>query len=133
MTQASLELSRKIYELVGEYETELRWTKTGYAGDDYRLRKPHNGICAPRHKFPAPNFAELIRILPKIGEKKDSFEAVAVCEECGEAQSSSKTCEHEPEWENMIARAHYIVNLYMSAHSEPEGMQEVEKYLLPLL
>lgn len=111
MTTASLELSRKIYELVGEYETEEfyedndGWTNAQTGEHDY---------------IPRPNLAELIRILPKIGEKKGWDENARIA---GFPIESMKIFE----------RINNIVLGYMFAPTEPEGMKAVEDYLLRLL
>lgn len=109
MTTASLELSRKIYELLGEYETKKKHPVMSCGCKD-----PSSCMFANQVEYyiPLPNFAELVRILHKIGEKK------------------GWTVKTQP---NATFVAWTLTEKYMFATSEPEGMQEVEKYLTPLL
>lgn len=96
MTTLSLETSRKIHDLIGDYET-CEWHEVA---DD---RDPHR----PHERIPTPNFSELIRILPKIGEGKD--------------------------WGNIYNSAYLLVDKYMDAVDEKEGMKAVERRLLSFL
>lgn len=94
MTTLSLEASKKVFEIVGEYETE-EFTE--------EVREPWV-VCIPR-----PNFAELIRVLPKIAKVKGwaDYECPLFFQDIGA--------------------------LYMSGKTEQEGMAAVEKYLMELL
>jgi hypothetical protein len=110
MTTLSLEASKKVYEIVGEYETEkLRTNDTGYIHEE--LPSCRIGIDC----YPAPNFPEMIRVLPKIGEK--------MCWNSGFGRTG--TC--------LIDVLYNMSIIYMNAPTEPEGMQAVEEYLLNLL
>lgn len=68
----TLETSRKVYELIGPFDTQIINMK-GVAGwreyrvDDAIRLLMKNGTYP---WLPRPNFAEIIRILPRIGEKK---------------------------------------------------------------
>ena len=114
MTTLSLEASKKLYELIGEYETELHWA----------VAKPNEMSCFEpldisgweneylekwQAFIPAPNFAELIRVLPKVGEKKG----------------------WSPYDEPLDIK--HLVSRYIFAPTEPEGMHQVEEYLMKLL
>jgi len=154
MTTASLELSKKIYEIVGSYETENYWVngsiEYGYEGE-HEIRR--DGVWTlwywgkPTYQdvvhteefysfnsvgkrdewskliqkedqerkdylqaFPSHSFAELVRILPKIGGKKGF-----------------------PEGLDARVQACRITILYQDALTEPEGMQAVESYLEKIL
>ena len=76
-------------------------------------------IQKSRHLFgsdiPAPNFAELIRILPKIGKKK------------GWGMSQWK----HPNDVTQICNSASL--RFMNAPTEPEGMAAVEGYLMKLI
>lgn len=100
MTTLSLEASKKVFEIVGEYETE-EFTE--------EVREPWV-VCIPR-----PNFAELIRVLPKIGEKK----------KWNAGWGRSGTC--------LIDVLYNVSIIYMNAPRESEGMAAVETYLMKLL
>lgn len=120
MTTLSLETSKKIYELVGEYETEKSWTKH-FRINDALCTAVHipegrfNLLKAGYEVTPAPTFSELIRILPKIGEKKgykmDVFSSGL----------------------NTFKLASDLTDMYMDAPTEEEGMEAVEEYLKKLL
>lgn len=98
MTTLSLEASKAIYDLVGEYETELteEWI-CSCADDGY-------GSCGPT--IPLPNFAEVVRIMPRIGRAKKKILAPWIID---------------------------LADKYMFAPTEEKGMAAVEKYLLSLL
>lgn len=69
MTTLSLETSKKLYELLGEYEAENHWVEV-IGGDSIKLLRPGQVVTANHAKiYPAPSFQELIRLLPLIGEK----------------------------------------------------------------
>jgi len=103
MTTLSLEASKKVYEIVGEYET-------------LDMEKVDGDVFPDKEWIPRPNFAELIRVLPKIGEKK-GWPETHFCK--GEISACSVTED--------------IACTYMLASTEPEGMKAVEEYLLNLL
>jgi hypothetical protein len=99
MTTLSLECSKKIYDLIGEYETE----------QTYSEREEPDCLCGNHDDpgyilIPKPNFAELIRLIPKIGKKKG--------------------------WKEPYFRAYLMTDKYMETLSEREGMQKVEEYFL---
>ena len=135
MTTASLELSKKIYELIGEHETEKIWTKPTTEEespveifdrkDGYVLvGRWSNAIEAGFEWLPSPSFSELIRTLPKIGERAKwrKIDGVSV-EEMAKLLNMK--------WQDLEVGK--LAELYMSAPTEPEGMKAVENYLLPLL
>lgn len=107
MTPLNLDLSRKIYELVGEYETDKYWV-------DYDDTGPHlseTGLI-PKYPyqtcFPAPTFSELIRILPRIGEKLD--------------------------WRSHLEmHSQKLLEKFMLATTDQKGMEAVEAYLEKLI
>lgn len=108
-SRASLELSKKIFELVGEYDTERFWIRRLTTGEWVLQNNQHlDDNCVP-----APTFAEIVRVLPKIGEKKKITRETA-------SYSSRFYSEN-------------LVYLYMSEKTEPEGMKAVEDYLMKLL
>lgn len=126
MTTLSLEASKKLFEIVGEYETDVIWIKTklddGYDGQFhlapsmslavYKSAESKKKFSAKNRLvwFPAPNFAELIRVLPKIGEKK--------------GWGTSDIHGHASE----------MTIKYISwFQTEPEGIAKVEAYLMKLL
>jgi len=150
MTTLSLEASKKVFEIVGEYEAEEYWIKgevvhgeegevdirLGDTWNLYRYGKPDEWDMeltydelksgsdlhtlylekyAQLTYFPAPKFAELVRALPKIGEK--------MCWNSGFGRTG--TC--------LIDVLYNMSIIYMNAPTEPEGMQAVEEYLLNLL
>lgn len=117
----SLDASKKVRELLGDtYETEYHQTETGICC----CRK---GVMRLSHekKIPIPNFAELIRLIPKIGKEngwllKD-----------GKDRSNGL-------YLHQLGNRAYIHSLvmtgyYLSAASEPIGMQIVEAYLMKIL
>lgn len=118
MNTLSLEASKKVYEIVGEYETEKCWLTHD---DVSRLELSsciinYLGDLGGVVWSPAPNFAELIRVLPNIGEKK-GWPETHFCK--GEISACSVTED--------------IACTYMLASTEPEGMKAVEDYLMKLL
>lgn len=107
----SLSCSKKLYELLGEtYETEEAGHKWGNKAD---LSSAHN--CKRRKCLPLPTFAETIRLLPMIGEK------------AGFPYSKG------PEANLFIHYITAVAELYMSAPTEEEGMEQVSNYLEALL
>lgn len=144
MTTLSLEASKKVYEIVGEYETEKCWVQGSVEfdcdgspeitlGEEWSLYEGRPGkfdlstsdigygiptpewsrILDERLKtlkvFPTYNFAELVRVLPKIAKAKGwaDYECPLFFQDIGA--------------------------LYMSGKTEPEGMAAVETYLMELL
>lgn len=99
MTTLSLEASKKVYEIVGEYETE----ECHDADDGWT-----NEVTGKHEYIPRPNFAELVRVLPKIIRAK------------------------RPEWRVNDSIGMYAEK-YALAPTEPEGMAAVETYLMKLL
>lgn len=100
----SLETSRRLYELVGERETELEWAcrnKMWNLEGKYKL--------GAEETIPAYSFAECIRLLPALGEKLGWAKATV--------EVHAKT---------MLGR-------YMLAPTPQEGMEAVESYLAKLL
>lgn len=110
MTTLSLEASRKIFELIGKYETERRWIYTG----KWKVVKPRvydtEKTIHSSEGFPAPTFSELIRVLPRIGEKK-GWEPIKQVSD--------------------IAR--WMLFTFMTTHSEPQAMRDIETYLEKIL
>lgn len=109
MTHLPLETSRLIYELVGEYPTEHHYNHENKVCD-----------CALKLEgIPAPNFAEVIRVLPRLCKVKRKEE------------------EKVKGWISNAWLEHHIANdaldLYMNAPSEPKGMAAVNSFLLKLL
>lgn len=131
MTTLSLIASKKVFEIVGPYETD-------YSHTSFRnISSPKEQHGMFLHQIvltddveemmersylkdfavtPAPTFSELIRVLPKIGEKK-GWPETHFCK--GEISACSVTED--------------IACAYMLASTEPEGMKAVEEYLLKLL
>lgn len=114
MTTLSLEISKKLYELIGEYESEFQWK--GHEDPNKNecfgwtlLRTNEKDVDWDR-EFPASTFAELIRdVLPKL-VLHGSF-----------SWRASR---------NMISVD--LCRLYRDAPTEPEGMKAVEDYLKSL-
>lgn len=128
MTTLSLIASKKVFEIVGPYETY-------YSHTSFRnISSPKEQHGTFLHQIvltddveemmgrsylkdfavtPAPTFSELIRVLPKIGEKKG--------------------------WEGerfSFVPPHHVLHIiahYMNAPTEAEGMQAVEEYLMKIL
>ena len=106
----SLECSKKLYALLGDtYETERRISPENTCGSCYE-NESHIpfGQCIPN-----PNFAETIRLLPKIGEKKG--------------------------WGTLHIHGHTstiandVMMDYMLAPTPEEGMERLSEYLMKLL
>lgn len=121
MTTLSLEASKKVFEIVGEYETERDW-ELSFDKRSWFLTIPEEylpedtmQLAYCRTRVPAPNFAELVRVLPKIGEKK----------KWNAGWGRSGTC--------LIDVLYNVSIIYMNAPTEPEGMAAVETYLMKLL
>lgn len=133
MTALNLEASKKVYELLGDtYETEFFWDKWcehiyPCVPSDHKL-KVHSEADFTKDgselyfyepsddAISAPNFSELIRLLPKIGEKKGWSEDV---------WDSNRI--------NLRRMSHILAEIYMLAPTEEQGMEEVSKYLLKVL
>lgn len=119
MTTLSLPTSRKIFELIGEYETEKVWSipnpgRAANGTERKALEESTIEVYSRKTKWgskfdsiPTPTFAELIRVLPKIAEKKEWF-----------------GCQLETE---------RLTRLYQNAPTEPDAMLQVNKYLDKLL
>ena len=114
MTHLSLEASKKVYELVGEYETEKHWSRST-KGKVMPWRFGYFSKTMGTEIIPAPTFAELIRVLPKIGEKK------------GWPVSGARLAG------KMVNKLVRMTAIYVGALTEPEGMAAVEEYLMKLL
>lgn len=129
MSTLSLEASKKVFEIVGEYETEKKYAVS--KEDDFFVhavspRKPfydprlcwsdaHGDALNNPEDFnfvPRPNFAELIRVLPKM----------------------QKTTGNNEEWASAWCRinATAMVLAYMQAPTEQEGLRAVEKILMEI-
>jgi hypothetical protein len=122
MTTTSLEFSKLLHELLGDFETEKKWViwhpySIILPGPSWQLMSIPEIFYLPDKEYKAidaPNFAELLRLMQKIGEKmKWSQEEDARCQ-IG----------------YVIAEMTY---LYVYAPTESEAMLAVEKYLTPLL
>ncbi len=102
----SLPCSKKLYELLGDtYETESFHEKR--ITDEVDLG---NGTMFYYYKkIPLPSFSEMIRLLPRIAEKKrwQEYECPLFFQDVGA--------------------------IYMSAPTEEEGMERVSNYLEALL
>lgn len=104
MTTLNLEASKKVYELLGDtYASEREYS-------------PQEGYNTGGFVYPRLNFSELIRLLPKIGEKKGWSEDV---------WDSNRI--------NLRRMSHILAEIYMLAPTEERGMEEVSKYLLSVL
>lgn len=150
MTTLSLIASKKVFEIVGEYETEKCWIQGAVSFDpegtqeiitsdrwslyegrpsSYNISSSDIGYGIPTPEWskiiddrlrglkivPTYTFSELIRVLPKIGEK--------MCWNSGFGRTG--TC--------LIDVLYNMSIIYMNAPTEPEGMQAVEDYLMRLL
>lgn len=113
MSTLSLKASQSIFEIVGNYETEKVWNRTTERdGKPFWVlsdSNPHNVY----HYLPAPNFAELVRILKKLQDTTKNNEVWKVA------------------WVKMISTN--LVEAYISGKTEPEGMAAAEVYLMNLL
>lgn len=115
-TRLSFEASKKIFELIGDYNTETRWVNVdgdflndGSGEKEWSLLRdflPSSNSLS----FPTPSFSELVRVLPKIGEKKDWW----------------------PHNDTDVLAGH-LARIYANAPTEPEGMAAVERYLMEIL
>jgi len=123
-TPLDLEPSHAIFEEIGNYETEKTWAtyKDGVhtmggkdlSGVTELTSSEAKGDVAVEKYYPAPTFAEVLRILTKIGEKK------------GWTAFSSEQF-------STTFHAETLLRIYMSASSEEEGMRAVGEYLIKLL
>lgn len=109
MTTLSLEASKKIFELIGEYETE----KIFHSIYIDRFIVIVRAGTLSRGDIPIPTFSELIRVLERFWEKKRWIVD----------ETDNDLCLD-------IAR---MAILYADAPTEPEGMKAVEDYLMKLL
>lgn len=108
-----LETSKLISELVGEYETEKKAPLMACDCGEPDLCKYADEIG---DTVPLPNFGEVIRILPKIGEKKG-------IRNYGGPKHINLL--HHHGW--------WLTKLYMNATTPEQGMKEVGTYLRTLL
>lgn len=113
MTVLSLETSKKVYELCGDIKTEMTYAYN--LDGEYDLLRNDDVQEHLAGDVPAISFSELIRLLPKIGEKKGW--------RVGGARAAGQLV-------NKLVR---ITALYVNAPTEPEGMAAVESYLLSIL
>jgi len=107
-------VAEKVYEIVGEYETENEYRCLTL--DVFRLmrrKKKYTGSCLAC--FPAPNFGETTRLLTKIGERK-GWERDEVTNKI-----------------SMRRVSHVLAEIYMLAPSAEEGMTNVSEYLRKIL
>jgi len=113
MTHASRELSRRIFDLVGPYETEMIYMKGVNGWQKYRIDEGIKPLLNnPQYPwYPLPNFAEVIRILPRLlGKPRDWYDR-----------------------QDVKSWLRDILYNYMEAPTEPEGMAAVESYLMKLI
>jgi len=125
MTHLSLEASKKIFDLIGDYETE----------QSYSEREEEDCTCGyhgePGYTLtPRPNLGEALRLLPKIGEKKGwvPYHAAVL----SKAQKEARGVWH-PTIEWVEVKVRHCADLYAAAPSPEEGMKEVSKYLLSII
>jgi hypothetical protein len=120
MTPCSLEPSKAIHALIGEYETEWIFDvarcdiPTCNCGKDHIERVRRVDMIPHAVFYPSPTFAELIRVLPRIGEKKG-------WKRHGTALKSTGICSYD------------LVDIYQDAPNESEAMKACEDYLMKLL
>lgn len=117
MPTINLETSRKIFELVGEYETEKSWHwRDGDLTDSWvdDWEDLSNELELHIEQLPAPDFGELIRVLPKIEEEKKDWGLKAL----------------KP---NAYEYGRVLLGLYMHADSPEAGMIACDEYLAKLL
>jgi len=105
----SLKTSQKLYELLGECETEKCW-------HNEKLKHGAFTVGMDDLVYPAPSFQELIRLLPRIGEKK---EWPLFLPDYGVPSINGY---------GMV-----LLGLYMHAQNESEAMEAVDEYLAKLL
>lgn len=113
MTTLSLEASKKVFEIVGEYETEKCWEGLLIdVGDKFRWRVNKRNKNGNPAKYPAPNFSEVVRVLPKM----------------------QKATGNNEEWASAWCRinATAMVIAYMQAPTEQEGLRAVENILMEI-
>lgn len=117
MTTLNLEASKKVYELLGDtYETENEWKRTKSYPFHVNRKEWRSAKETRLESFNTPTFPELIRLLPKIGEKKGWLKTTFCM-----GDVSARTVGEDLTW------------LYMNAPTEEQGMEEVSKYLLKVL
>ena len=138
MTTLSLDTSKKIYELIGEYETEKIWVTWADPdgiehGPDIWLVSDLVGLKEGEYDCsPAYGFSELIRILPKIALKDPAkWMNRNVCR----AHGKENHCNHSDNLADAITLLIEGFAVIYSDHqfSEPEGMAKVEDYLKKIL
>lgn len=129
MTTLSLSCSRKVYELLGDtYETEFAFYQRGsyFCGKDYikesepeAMRRQNGTLDFPwKCLGPAYSFAETVRLLPRITEKKGWRDYVNRSEESGHGM-----------WDTLEDMTCFFVE----AQTEEEGMAKVSEYLEKIL
>lgn len=138
MTTLSLEASKKVFDLIGEYGTENYWGKWCLHSrfcdrEPIELHKEGemkldsvgdaDSFSHGKDDIPAPTFAELIRVLPRISDTKKWTSHNGKIQGINRIKVKGGVSE-------MIA---HMTMIYMYAPSEPQGMKEVEKYLMELL
>jgi len=137
-TPLNLETSQLIHSLVGDYEAEDIWLhsklhkscvdKASCVKTLYWTHVPRKSWEFERDTrfmdydfvYPDPTFGEVIRILPKIGEKKGVRYLLG-----HPGLNNSQT------W--AADRGAELLQEYMFATSEPEAMRRVEEYLIKLI
>ena len=122
MTTTSLEFSKRLHKLLGEFETELSWCQKRkfeepFATWFFSCSDLPCDWCKKKSGFtshiPAPSFSELIRLLLKLGEKLEL-----------DVNRWGKTY-------GVLAGA--LTDRFRNAPTESEGMAAVESYLESLL
>lgn len=127
MTYASFELSKKIFDLVGQYDTDAFYYASNWKVKTWKFADPNDhsdcgdqGSSFPRRyvAIPAPNFAELVRILYYVGR----------------AKGWRTGAEGNANVESVPFLAAYLLDLYINpATPEAIAMTKVESHLLKLL
>ena len=117
MPTLNLEASKKVYELLGWLDVEKHFGKHR-GSNKVHPTDPMSHSCRRDGCIPLPNLGELIRLLPKIGEKKgwefeEFFGRVTIAK--------------------VRIVAYHLANYYLEAPSPEEGMEEVSKYLLSII
>ncbi len=130
-TTLSLETSKRVFEKIGYFETDYFWDvsdcdiPTCNCGRKHTVLVKTSDMLAHAENYPAPCFQEVIRVLPRIGEK-------AKWRKTMRDEDAQKTAELlEMKWHDLECGK--FAQIYMSAPTEPEAMQAVETYLLTLL
>lgn len=117
MTPLSLEPSKRIHALIGDYETEKRWREYDVPGSSVNLEPTNDRLrLVTKQNYPAPTFAELLRVLPRIGEMK--------------GWTKAHRLQDIPTISNVRNK---LSRLYSCATTGEQGMKDVENYLMKLL